>query len=242
MGNYVNNLAHAASQSLLAVQLNNNNLANANTVGFKEEHINFEPVVTGANGALVSSANQIYYNMSQGHIQVTDRNLDVAVGNHGFLAIQSPDGQEVYSKSGGLQISSDRFLVDANGNYVLGEQGPISIPFTKSMQIGSNGSVMVEPQNSTDHRLVEIGRLKLVTPPESQLTKSEDGYFRLPSGETVFENPAARLQSGELEGSNVNPVEGMVNLIELSRNYDQYIKMIRMQNDNDAQAQRIITD
>lgn len=241
MANYVNNIMHAVRQAMRAVGVNNNNLANANTIGFKEEHVDFQKVLTNPpGGAEVTNAEKMYYDTNQGQLQITDRSLDVALKGSGFLTIQAKSGEEVYSRSGSLQISSDRFLVDTAGNYVLGDQGPISIPAAKRIEISENGIVSILPDDPSKHQMEEIARLRLVNPSAQQLSKGEDGYFRLPDGEYASEDPAVKLVPGALEGSNVDPVESMVNLIQLSRDFEQYINMIRTQNENDQQAQQIL--
>lgn len=241
MANQINNMVHALKQQMRAIQLQNNNLANANTTGFKEDHVDFKRLMTdGAQGAEVTSAYKTFYDMKQGNIQTTGRDLDLAFNGKGFLAVQGMQGDEVYTRAGSLQISQDRFLTDVSGRYVLGENGPIAVPAARRIMISEHGVVSILPANESGNKMEEIGRIKLVSPPLSQLTKGEDGYFHMQGGGNAAIDNSIVLTPGALEASNVNPVDSMVELIQSSRDFEQYIKVIKTLGDNDERSSQIL--
>jgi flagellar basal-body rod protein FlgF len=86
-----------------------------------------------------------------------------------------------------------------------------------------------------------VGRIKLVDPPEADLQRGEDGYFRLAAGGAAPAAETVRVASGFIEGSNVNPVEQMVAMISLARQFEMQIKMLQSADANDRAATQIIS-
>jgi flagellar basal-body rod protein FlgF len=85
-----------------------------------------------------------------------------------------------------------------------------------------------------------VGRIKLVNPPEADLVRGDDGFFRLRGGEAAPVDDQVRLNSGALEGSNVNVVDAMVNLISLSRQFEMQIKMMQNAEGNAQRADQLL--
>ena len=202
-----------------------NNLANASTTGFRAEMQAFRAVPVRGDGAstrVYALESTIGYDDRAGPLQTTGRPLDVAPQGKAWLAVQSLDGTEAYTRAGALQVSAEGQLVTPSGLPVLGDGGPIAIPAGATLEVASDGTITA---SSGRGRPQSLGKLKLVTP-EAPLTRGTDGLFRAADGELPTD-PAAKLQSGALEGSNVSAVETMVSMIAAARQFEQQMKVLQ---------------
>jgi flagellar basal-body rod protein FlgF len=215
-----------------------NNLANVSTNGFRAELQAFRSVPVQGSGASTRAfalETSIGYSDAPGAITPTGRNLDVAMQGNAWLAVQAVDGTEAYTKAGSLDVNAEGLLVMRNGNPVLGDGGPINIPPNSTVEIGGDGTVSVKSPNQ---RPTTVGRLKLVTP-EAPLQRGDDGLFRAADGDLPA-NPAARLQDGALEGSNVSPVETMVAMISAARQFEQQMKLLQIAQTQGQQSAKLL--
>ena len=220
------------------------NLANATTTGFRAE-INASraiPVI-GEGGATRTYVldTSVASDFTPGAIQQTGRDLDVAIQGKGWLAVQTENGGEAYTRAGSLQVSPNGVLQTREGLSVLGDGGPISIPPDTLITIGGEGTVSVVPNGNRPNQVAQVGRIKLVNPDEKLLVKSGDGLFRLKDGSTADADSKVRLTAGALEASNVNVVEQMVNMISLARQFELQMKMLQSADSNDQKATQIMT-
>lgn len=224
-----------------------NNLANANTTGYRAETsaLRAVPVFSDAlaTRALVvdSSAGA---DLRPGTIQQTGRDLDVAVQGAGWIALQLEDRSEAYTRNGSLQVSANGMLQTRNGINVMGEGGPISIPPNSVITVAKDGTISTVPFGSSSNEtsvVITVGRIKLVNPPESQLTRGGDGLFRLTGGGRTEEDPAVTLIGGALEGSNVNVVEALVDMISLSRQFEMHMKLMQNAQGNAQRAASLLS-
>lgn len=225
-----------AQEIMLAQTVNANNLANASTTGFRADLMSFSPL------GLDSKGPESRIDLSHGVLQTTNRSLDVAINGDGWIAVRAPDGEEVYSRRGDLHIDSLGQLTNGAGLPVLGNSGPIAIPPFSELEIGSDGTISIQPVGQSPATLAVVDRIKLVQLTQSMLFKGEDGLLRLPKAETAVPSSEIRLISGALEGSNVNTIESMVRMIELARNFELQIKMMQDVEENAnsmAQVMRI---
>ena len=201
------------------------NLANVSTTGFRAEMQAFRavPVVgDGASTRVYALESTIGYDDRTGPTETTGRPLDVAPQGKAWLAVQSLDGTEAYTRAGALQVSAEGQLVTPSGLPVLGDGGPIAIPAGATLEVASDGTITASTGRG---RPQPVGKLKLVTP-EAPMTRGTDGLFRAADGELPAD-PAARLQSGALEGSNVSAVETMVSMIAAARQFEQQMKVLQ---------------
>jgi flagellar basal-body rod protein FlgF len=215
-----------------------NNLANASTTGFRAELQAFRAVPVQGDGAstrVFALESTIGYDAAPGAVQSTGRSLDVAVQGNGWLAVQSLAGTEAYTRAGALQVDAEGQLVTPGGLPVLGDGGPITLPTNATVEIGADGTVTATVGNG---RPQQAGRLKLVTP-EAPMTRGIDGLFRAADGDLPAD-PAARLQSGALEGSNVSPVETMVAMIAAARQFEQQMKMLQSAEQKEQAATKLL--
>ncbi|HJW26028.1 MAG TPA: flagellar basal body rod protein FlgF [Rhodocyclaceae bacterium] len=223
---------------------NANNLANASTIGFKAQEHRFRAVPVQGEGmptrAFVVDA-AVADVMEPGPLMYTGRSLDVAVEGRGWVALQMPDGSEAYTRAGSLDINVNGLLQTKGGQTVAGDGGPLNIPPDNNVEIAADGTVSVVPTFGTPNNANAIGRIKLVNPPEADLVRGEDGLFRLKSGQPADADPNVKLVSNTLEGSNVNVVDAMVNLISLSRQFEMQIKMLQTADTNAQTADKVLS-
>lgn len=219
-----------------------NNLANINTQGYKAQENLFRALPVQGDGAKTRAfvvETTPLSDFSQGPLQQTGSALDVAVRGAGWLAVQTPDGQEAYTRMGKLQVSPDGQLQTANGLNVMGDGGPIAVPVDQIITIGEDGTVStVLPGQAA---VTTAGRLKLVNPQAAGLVRGEDGLFRQRSGDPAVADANVRLATGVLEMSNVNPAKSLVSMIELSRQFDLQMRVVRAVDENDRSATKILT-
>ena len=232
-------VAMTGAKDILDAQgVNNFNLSNASTTGFKADLAAFQSqAVTGSGYAsrVYASVSSIGWDQAQGALTTTGRPLDVAVHGQGFIAVQGPNGQEAYTRNGDLHVTPDGLLVTSTGQVVLGDSGPISIPPSASMKIADDGTVSVLPMGQPAQSLAAIGRIKLVNPDPATLTRESGGLFQLVSGASAPADASVKLSSGVLESSNVDLASAMVNMIDLARNFQLQVKAMKSADDN-AQA------
>jgi flagellar basal-body rod protein FlgF len=168
----------------------------------------------------------------------------MAVQGSGWIAVQLEDGSEAYTRNGNLHVSVNGLLQTRNGLNVQGDGGPISIPPNTIVAIAKDGTVSTAPAGagmSEPNIPAMIGRIKLVNPPEAQLTRGPDGLFRL-AGEAEAEADAdVALISGALEGSNVNVIEAMVDMISLSRQFEMHMKLLQNAEGNAQRASNLLS-
>ncbi len=232
-----------ARETLIAQGNASNNLANANTTGFLADFNQFRsmPVFGPGHPTRVYALDERpETDFDHGTIARTGRDLDVAVKGGGWIAVQSRDGSEAYTRRGDLQIDANGVLTTGGGLPVIGNSGPVALPPFDAINIGADGTISIRPQGAPPSELAVIDRIKLVAPQFDQMTKGQDGLMRLKDG---AEAPAAfeqRLVSGALESSNVNIVNEMVDMIELSRRFEMQIKLMKTAEQTAAAAASVV--
>ena len=232
-----------ARETLIAQGNASNNLANANTSGFVSDLNQFRsmPVFGAGHPTRVYAMDERpSSDFSHGGISQTGRALDVAVKDGGWIAVQANDGSEAYTRRGDLRIDATGVLATGNGLPVNGNSGPIALPPFDAVQIGTDGTISIRPKGAAANELAVIDRIKLVDPQYEQMTKGEDGLMRLKDGGEAPASAEQRLVSGALESSNVNIVNEMVNMIELSRRYEMQIKLMKTAEETAASASSVI--
>lgn len=219
------------------------NLANVSTNGYRAAASAFRAVPVQGDGlptrTFVADSTS-GANFTPGPLQRTGRELDVAVQGPGWIAVQTNDGGEAYTRNGSLQISPNGMLQTRNGLNVLGDGGPISIPPDSTVSIAADGTVSVVSTVPPPKAVNAVGRIKLVNPDEKLLARGGDGLFRLASGGNAEADPKVALAAGALEGSNVNVVEEMISMISLARQFDLQMQLLNNAQKNANQASQIL--
>ena len=230
----------AAKASLQRQEVVSHNLANVSTPGFRAQLAAFRAVPVQGDGAstrVYALETTLGHSDAPGVVQATGRNLDVAVKGNSWLAVQSLQGTEAYTKAGGLDVNPEGVLVDYSGRPALGDGGPITVPAGAQVDIAADGTVTGK---LAGQRPTPLGRLKLVTP-ETPLQRGEDGLFRTADGADLPADATARLQSGALEGSNVSAVESMIAMIAAARQFEQQMKSIQSADQKEQQAAKLLS-
>jgi flagellar basal-body rod protein FlgG len=234
-----------------------NNLANSGTNGYKRSHAVFEDLMyqtlrqSGANSSeqtqlptglqvgLGTRAVATSRQFSQGSLQQTTNNLDVAIKGSGFFQIQMPDGTTGYSRDGAFQVDAQGQLVTSNGYTV---QPGITIPANaQTVTIGADGTVTVAlPGQATPQNIGQIQTASFVNPaglePRGQNLYAETASSGTPNAGAPGSNGLGSLAQGFVEGSNVNVVEELVAMIQTQRAYELNSKAIQT---SDQMLQRL---
>ena len=233
-----------SKQIMQAQAVNNHNIANASTTGFRADAVAFtsEPVYGAGFASRVNAvAGDAGTDFSGGVMMNTNSPLDIAVNGKGFIAVRGADGAEAYTRAGDLQVTASGAVITATGFPVLSEAGPLNVPPSTQVTIGSDGTVSVVPLGLTPAAQSQVDRIKLVNPATKDLQKGADGLLRLKSGGKAKTDETVTITSGELESSNVNAAQSLVNMIELQRLYELQIKSINSTDQNEQSAQRMMT-
>jgi flagellar basal-body rod protein FlgF len=164
----------------------------------------------------------------------------MAVQGGGWIAIQMENGSEAYTRNGSFQVSPEGVLQTRAGLNVAGDTGSITIPPNTEVTVGKDGTISTVPTGLPPNQVVVVGRIKLVNPAEEQMVRGDDGMFRAKDGKHVEADIAVTEAPGNLESSNVNTVEVMVNMISLARQFDMQMKMLQSADNNARQASQLL--
>ncbi len=215
-----------------------NNLANVSTTGFRAEMQAFRAVPVRGDGAstrVFAAESTTGMDSRPGPVQQTGRSLDVAAQGNAWFAVQALDGTEAYTRAGSFQVNAEGQLVTPSGLPVLGDGGPITLPLNGQVEIAADGTIT---STVGAGRPQQAGKLKLVNA-ETPLLRGADGLFRGPEGDLTAD-PAARVQSGALEGSNVSAIETMVAIISAARQFEQQMKALKTAEEREQGAAKLL--
>ncbi len=232
-----------AKQTLVAQAANAHNLANVSTSGFRADLAAFRAMPVFGPGQptrVYAMAERPGVDLSAGVVSHTGRELDVAINGEGWIAVQGRDGREAYTRAGDLRVTPNGQLITGAGLPVLGNGGPIAIPQYEKLDIGADGTISIRATGQAAAALATVDRIKLVNPPIEELAKGEDGLMRRRDGREADADARVRLVSGSLEGSNVNAVDALVNMLTLQRQFEMQVKMMRTTEETDAAAAQVM--
>ncbi|KQY66810.1 MULTISPECIES: flagellar basal-body rod protein FlgF [unclassified Brevundimonas] len=214
-----------------------NNIANADTTGFKVEQLLVGAEVgERARNAFVRPGvsfvldNGVGRDFGQGALGQTGRDLDFAIEGEGAF-FKLTDGQgDAYTRDGAFTVDGEGRLVTEGGAAVQGDAGDIILD-------PALGEPSVAPDGTISQNGALVGRLSVVRfDTLAALEKGGDGLYRNASNAAAVEAPDARVRQGMLEGSNVNPILEITNLIEIQRAYESVTRMIENTNDLSRRA------
>jgi len=228
-----------AKQLMQAQALVANNLANVATSGFRADMARFEarPIEGPGYPSRVNTvASGLGFDRSQGTLLQTGEVLDVAIDGSGWLAVQSRDGSEAYSRGGSLKVNALGLLETERGELVLGDNGPLAVPPHTAIAMAADGTVSIVPQGQGPETLAQVGRLKLVNPEPQRLEKRTDGLVRVNDDAEVETDANVKVASGFIETSNVNVAATLVDMIEYARQYDLAVRMMQTADQNATRA------
>jgi flagellar basal-body rod protein FlgF len=215
--------------SMVTQQVIASNMANAQTIGFRAEMLNADPMTL--KGPSIEARAMMRgevrgASMKQGAVIETGNPLDVALTGRTMLAVQGADGEEAYTRRGDLSVDASGVLTNGDGRPVVGDAGPVTVPPGARITIAPDGRVLAALPETPDQPPQEVGRLKLVSTAGSAIEKGLDGLFRVPGGGALPADEEAKLQPGSLEQSNVEPTRVLVEMVEAQRLFDMRTKLI----------------
>lgn len=232
-----------AKQSMQAQAIYANNLANVDTPGFKADYADAASVYLqgGAyNSIALVDLNQSGSRLDPGSMITTDRELDVAVQGEGWFSVLDQSGHETYTRAGNFLVDDSGALRTQSGRPVIGNSGAITLPEYEKIEFGSDGSISIRPLGSAPNTLVQVDQLKLVNPEEKSLVKGDDGLFRIKSGGLATADAGVSMVSGVLEGSNVNAVDSLLSIMNLSRQFELQMKEMKQASDLDESSNQLL--
>lgn len=236
-----------ASQSLEMQAITANNMANASTPGFKSQLAALRAVPVNGQSLqtrTLVTASTPGADMSEGVMDYTGRTLDVGLPKDSWLAVQTAQG-EAYNRNGNMELNADGQLT-IRGQLVMGDGGPIDVPPNAQITISPDGTISALNSGDAPNTIAQLGRLKLVKATGLEVVRSDDGLFRLTAqaqqqrGNVLQNDPTVRIMPGVLEGSNVNSVSTMVEMIANARRFEMQMKVISSVDGNDQRANQIL--
>ncbi|WP_027175927.1 flagellar basal-body rod protein FlgF [Desulfovibrio aminophilus] len=231
-----------------------NNLANANTTGYKKDQVAFHDTFQRfAHDYLVDSRSYLRdknlwpkpdvmakprlseqrTDFSQGSLQMTGNPLDLAISGEGFFKLRTPDG-DFLTRSGSFQLTAEGGIISEQGYELLGQGGPLLLPGAGNVIIDSQGQV------SVDGAVTNILDVVTVDDPTA-LEKVGNNLYRVRPGAKATETPVppeTRVEQGYIEKANVEVVTEMVAMIEVQRAFEMYQRMIS----GTSEMDRTVTD
>jgi flagellar basal-body rod protein FlgF len=209
-------------------------LANVNTTGYKGQRLAFNEVLAartpadGRSGGFVAVGHQ-RTNFVQGDLHSTGNPFNLAIDGEGYFVLQTPRGER-YTRSGSFTLSADGTVVTPQGEPLLSEGGPIQISGGK-LDVGLDGTVRSESG--------EVGKLRIVRFVDvSRVGKEGANIFRTEAA-NVEDIDAPRVAQGHLEQSNVSPIDSMVSMISIQRQFEAYERAMKLM---DGATQKMIVD
>jgi flagellar basal-body rod protein FlgF/flagellar basal-body rod protein FlgG len=198
-----------------------NNMANSSTNGFRGRHTTFNSVLAGYGHQLGSQLNidtnhygllgHSRLDLQPGPLTQTGNPLDIGLDGHGFLTVQTKSGV-AYTRNGALQITAKGQLVTSSGDAVMGATGPIIIPQGSSITISPDGTISANGAVAGKLAVVEFS-------PDADPQSLGASNYTVPANQVVA-SPSTQVHQGMLEGSNVNPVSGVIDLIDAQRSLE----------------------
>jgi flagellar basal-body rod protein FlgF len=212
---------YQSARSLLAANKNmekiSGNLANINTVGFKREGLFSEILKSAGNSEIRSSVDT-----SQGDIYETSNPLDMAIDGEGMFTIQTQNGFE-FTRKGNFNISDDGFLVNEQGNKVMGKGGEINLSeylntAQADIKISGKGELSINETQVADLLVVKID--------DYEKRKVGLNFNSTQDIQDIAQDSEFEVKQGYLEESNVNPMVELENMINISKDYETAYKMV----------------
>ena len=210
-------------------------LANVNTSGYKGQRLSFAEVLAkrapaaDRPGGFVGVGDQRTY-FGPGALQGTGNPFNLAIEGEGFFVVQTARGQR-YTRNGGFTMKADGTVITPDGNPLLGEGGPIQLAEGKLMEVASDGTVRSDNN--------DIGKLRIVRFTEPRKAVKEGANLFVTDAGNLGAAESARIVQGNLEQSNVSPIDSMVQLISINRQFESYERAMKMM---DSTTEKMLAD
>ena len=245
-------LAQTALSALRQMQDNKfdlaNNLANVNVPGFRrdlpnEGNAGFLKELEKLSAKVLPLETEVRkFSNEAGSLQNTGLETDVAVLNEGFFYIQPENGEIALSRRGDLGLNAQNQLVNGVGDLVLSDGlEPIILPNFTSISITDIGEVLVQQAGAPDGELTSVGFIGSTSSEIDQLVKSLDGNIRKADGSVPDADQTARFGQGFLESSNVSAIEELIRNIDMQRQFEINVKLIKKASDLDSAGAKLMS-
>lgn len=220
------NIGYVGMSSQIALQqqmqVAANNLANMSTPGYKSEGVLFQQYITAPpdGDKIIQAVNYgTFRNLEMGNLSQTHNPLDMAIDGEGYFSVSTPQGVR-YTRDGGFALNTQRQIVDKSGNPLLNQNGDaITVPPDATrITISSDGTIVSE--------FGDIGRVKLVKFDNPQMLQKLGNNLYAANGQAEIPVDRRHVVQGVLEGSNVNPVVEMNNMVQLLRMFQAAQNML----------------
>jgi flagellar basal-body rod protein FlgF len=238
-------LSGARAQEL-RLEVLSNNMANVNTVAFKEDRVFRIPSTPSSVSENVPGASPkempldnlsslplgTFTNFEQGHLKGTGNALDVALDGEGFFSVQTPKGIQ-YTRKGNFALNSNGTLVTQEGYPVQGKGGGEIQISGQEVVVVSSGDIIVDGLKADTLNIVDFEN-------KMGLLKNGDSLFS-PMDPNDKGSPAVKtlVQQGFIEGSNVDSIKVMTDMIDVIRGYESYQKILQSMNDTNSKTNEI---
>jgi flagellar basal-body rod protein FlgF len=225
-----------------------NNLANANVPGFRRDLPNeggagFLSTMNKATARIfpLETGGRIFSN-EIGALESTGVQTDLAMLNGSYLLIQPKDGDQALSRRGDLGVDAENKLVDGAGNAVLSaELEPIILPPFSAIKFSDNGEILVRQPGSLSGDFTSMGFLASTSAQPEELSKGLDGRIRKLDGSVPPPDQSGQYAQGVLEGSNVNAIEEMVFNMDMQRQFEINVKLIKKAEELDQAGTKLMS-
>lgn len=210
-----------------------NNLANADTPGFKKQGITFDEYILKQQDGTdkMAKGEVIWQDMSAGSVHYTRNQWDFAINGKGFFAVQTPEGTR-YTRAGNFMLDGQSQLITQEGYPVLGDGGPLVLEDTTGKYV----TMSPDGQFFVDETVAGKIDVKMFSNPD-KLERTGKNYFNAtPEAGAPQPVDAVNIQQGYLELSNVNTLEDMINIIDLHRAYELQQKTLQAVDQMDGKA------
>ncbi len=227
MDSFLYTATSGASRVLKAQQVHSNNLSNADTAGFRAdmERLNSVPLQgSGFDGRTMVVTNSTATRYDSGDITKTGRPLDVAILGEGFFAVETPNGEEAYTRAGNIAVDVNGAL-SINGFALIGENGPMVLPEYQKVEVSERGVISITPPGGGAE--VQVGAMKLVRPEPNELQKQSDSLLHTVNGGVLDADETVQIASEHVEGSNVSAIDELLNVMSLTRNFEMQVRMMK---------------
>lgn len=224
-----------ASATLRSQTALSQNIANISTSGFKALLTQTDAFKVEGSGMptrtdVVPGAEDFDHRM--GPLMTTGNELDVALQEGHWLAVQDDQGGEAYTRFGELEVSANGVLMTKSGRPLLGQDGPLTVPPFDKLTIGNDGTVSIVPQGQSAQTLAQVGRLRVVSEEGAEFKRGLDGLMRRADGQAAPPSAGDVVMTGVIEGSNVNAAQSLVDMIALSRSFEMQVRSIKTADEN----------
>ena len=224
------------------------NLSNVNVPGFRRDLPN------EGNAAFLKELNKVSakvlpleverrsFSFEAGQLQSTGVNTDIAILNEGFLFISPENGEIALSRRGDLGVNAENQLVNGAGDLVLSDGlAPIVMPEFVDFSVTDIGEVLVQQPGAIDGDFTSVGFIGSTTSELDQLVKSLDGNIRKSDGTVPDPDQTAQFGQGYLESSNVSAIEELINNIDMQRQFEINIKLIKKASELDSAGSKLLS-